>query len=295
MINNYWISKIKTKITFNKKLSLIIPFVLLVIVMLVLPSIFLFISIFSSTEYSSVADNWSILNTTIVGKIFKSVGIALASTLFCILIAYPFCYVLAKHKSKIVKMFAFSLVTLPMWLGSLVILVSLKSFIDKINGVMNSSYGDIFTIIGITYIYLPYMMIPLYNCLEQMPNQLVYASKDLGRNNISTFFRVVIPYTKQALLSGVTLVFLPSITVVAIPQFLNNSNDGNLIGDVIMQQGQQAFQSKLDLSRASVLSVTLSLVMFVIYLLVVNVPKIYTRIKKTKTLKGVKLYEKKNN
>lgn len=285
MINNIAYLKIKNKLSTNKKTYLIIPFVLLFFVMLILPGIIIFVSIFKSSDGATISDNWGILTTTVVGKIFKSIGIALCSTLFCLLISYPFCYILARHKSKTIKIFLFSLVTLPMWLGSLVILVSLKTFIDKLNNAMNSSYGDIYTIIGITYIYLPYMMIPLYNSLEQMPQQLIYASKDLGRNNFATFFKVVVPYTKAALLSGIILVFLPSITIVAIPQFLNNANNGYLIGDVIMSQGQQAFQSDVDLARASVLSITLSLVMFVVYLAVTISPKIYTKIQKLITAK----------
>jgi spermidine/putrescine transport system permease protein len=78
-----------------------------------------------------------------------------------------------------------------------------------------------------------------------------------------------LPYTKVALASGITLVFLPALTTVAVPQFLNNNNDGSMIGDIIVDQGQSGLTSDIALARASTLSLVLCFVMlagFVIYL-----------------------------
>jgi spermidine/putrescine transport system permease protein len=94
-----------------------------------------------------------------------------------------------------------------------------------------------------------------------MPPNLVNASQDLGRNNFQTFFAVVIPYTMTALISGITLVFLPSLVTVAVPAFLNGSPDGSLIGDIIVEEGNLATTSEIAMARASTLSLILLLVL----------------------------------
>lgn len=271
-----------------KKFILWLPFMLLGLFMIIIPLIMIIIITFIPVEGGNVNDNWNILTTTIWVKIGKSLGIALISTIICLLISYPFCYFLVQVKSKNVRKILFLLISMPMWLGSLIIIISLKILFDKTNGIINSTYGDIYVIIAIVYLYIPYMIIPLYNTLEQLPKNLIDASKDLGRGTIYTFFKVVIPYTKIALISAITLVLLPSISVVAIPQFLNNDPNGSLIGDIIMDQGQQALQSKIALARVCVLSLIVSLIMFIIYSLIVMIPKILTKISQYKSIREIK-------
>lgn len=283
--------KIKIKLDF-KKTTLWLPFLLLGLVMVFIPLIFVLVITFLPADGYTVNDNWNILNSTIWAKIAKSLLISIVSTIICLFISFPFCYFLSQTKSKTVKKILFLLVCMPMWLGSMVVLIALKLFFDKINNSLNSTYGDIFTIIGIVYLYIPYMMIPLYNSLEQLPKCLIDASKDLGRSSIYTFFKVVVPFTKYGLLSGISLVLLPSMSVVAVPQFLNNSPNGSLIGDIIMDQGMQATNSAIALARVCVLSVVVSIIMFIIYGLITSSPKIWTLIVKSNTKRMVKKYEK---
>ncbi|GHU47822.1 hypothetical protein FACS1894218_3100 [Bacilli bacterium] len=143
----------------------------------------------------------------------------------------------------------------------LVKLIGLKTFFDLCAGYDNSTYGNMFTVIGLIYLYLPFMIMPIYSVLNDMPKNLVYASYDLGYGGFRTFLKVVVPYTKTALVSGITLVFLPSLTTVAVPQFLNNNNNGSMIGDLIVDQGQAGLTSDIALARASTLSLVLSLLM----------------------------------
>lgn len=294
MINN--IVNISNKPLRNKinwkKTSLWIPFALLGLIMIVIPMLLIIIVSFVPVDGGTIHDNWGILNKVIWFKILKSLFISIISTSICLLISYPFCYFMSQIKSKNTRKILFSLISMPMWLGSLIIIISLKLLFDKINGEINSTYGDIYVIIAIVYLYIPYMIIPLYNSLEQLPKNLIDASRDLGCSSIYTFFKVVIPYTKLALLSAITLVLLPSISVVAIPQFLNNSPDGSLIGDIIMDQGMQASQSKIALARVCVLSLVVSLIMFIIYLLISLSPKLFNFINRTKSRKELNKYEK---
>ena len=143
----------------------------------------------------------------------------------------------------------------------LIKIIGLKTMFDCINGYQNSTYGDIFTILGLVYIYLPFMILPIFNVLQDMPKNLINASKDLGHTTVGTFFKVVLPYTKGALAAGITLVFLPALTTVAVPQYMNSSASGTMIGDIIMQEGTLAQTSDLSLARASTLSLVITLVM----------------------------------
>ncbi len=258
-----------------KKTSLWFPFLIISLLLIIIPLIVVIVNTFVPAEGLTIADNWNILNQTIWTKIGKSFFISIVSTIICLLISYPFCYFLIQIQNKKIKQILFFLSTTPMWLGSMIILISLKLFFDKLNGALNSTYGDIYTIIGITYLYIPFMMMPLYNVLELLPKNLINASKDLGRSSFYTFFKVIVPFSKPGLISGITMVLLPSTSVVAVPQFLNNSPDGSMIGDIIMNQGMQATESQIALSRVCVLSVVVSILMMIVYSLIVFIPKVW--------------------
>jgi spermidine/putrescine transport system permease protein len=142
-------------------------------------------------------------------------------------------------------------------------------------GYKNSTFGIIFTIIGLVYLYIPFMLAPLYTSLVNMPKNLIWASYDMGHGPITTFFKVILPYTFAALMSGITLVFLPSVTTVAVPQFLNSSSDGNLIGDIIVNEGSIAQTSEIALARVSSLSMVLLLILTIGYVGIVYGKKLY--------------------
>lgn len=261
------------KFTITKKLSLVIPFLLLTLVFLVIP---IFVIIYFSLAPTSfpAKENWGILTGTIWIKIGKSFYISIVTMIICLIIGFPFTYFLVFSKSKIWKISIFTLITTPVWINILVKLIGLKTIFDIMGGQINSTYGDIFTIIGLVYLYLPFVMMPLYNSLEIMPKNLINASYDLGRNKIYTFFFIIIPWTKSALISSIILVLLPAFTTVAVPSFLNNRNDSGLIGDVIVDIGSDGLSNNIALARTSVLALVVSLFMFIMYGMIVFFPKI---------------------
>ena len=243
----------------RKNFFLILPYMLVTLVFIIVPITLIFVKSFMPTSAGSVAENWNFVNGFIWLKILKSFIVAILATIISVVIAYPFSYFLAFDvKGKTVKMLAVLFITAPTWMSFLVKIIGVKTFFDFINGFSNSTSGDIFTVIGLVYIYVPFMIMPIYNVLKDMPKNLIYASKDLGRGAWSTFINIVVPYTKNALISGLTLVFLPCLTSVSVPQFLNSSSSGSLIGDIIMEEGQLAQTSDISLARAS----TLALIVF---------------------------------
>ena len=243
----------------RKNFFLILPYMLVALVFIIVPITLIFVKSFMPTSAGSVVENWNFVNSFIWLKILKSFIVAILATIISVVIAYPFSYFLAFDvKGKTVKMLAVLFITAPTWMSFLVKIIGVKTFFDFINGFSNSTSGDVFTVIGLVYIYVPFMIMPIYNVLKDMPKNLIYASKDLGRGAWSTFINIVIPYTKNALISGLTLVFLPCLTSVSVPQFLNSSSSGTLIGDIIMEEGQLAQTSDISLARAS----TLALIVF---------------------------------
>ena len=243
----------------RKNFFLILPYMLVALVFIIVPITLIFVKSFMPTSAGSVVENWNFVNSVIWLKILKSFIVAILATIISVVIAYPFSYFLAFDvKGKTVKMLAVLFITAPTWMSFLVKIIGVKTFFDFINGYSNSTSGDVFTVIGLVYIYVPFMIMPIYNVLKDMPKNLIYASKDLGRGAWSTFINIVIPYTKNALISGLTLVFLPCLTSVSVPQFLNSSSSGSLIGDIIMEEGQLAQTSDISLARAS----TLALIVF---------------------------------
>ncbi|MDR2557788.1 MAG: ABC transporter permease [Mycoplasmataceae bacterium] len=266
------------KIYFNfdlKKIWLIIPFLILALLLIVIPLIFILIRSFIPAPDLSVSENWNIIDGYIFEKIFISIFVALMTTIFCVLLAYPFTYILSQTKNMLYRSIVILIATAPIWTSFLVKLVGVKTFFDVMYGYKNATYGNFFVIIGLIYLYVPFMITPLYSTLAKMPKNLIWASYDLGYNSFQTFFRVVVPYTFTALMSGVALVFLPSLTTVAVPQFLNNASDGTLIGDLIVNEGNIAGTSEIALARVSALSSTLLFTIAIGYVLIILAKKGY--------------------
>ena len=264
-----------------RRIGLFLPYFLVAVIFIVVPMILIVVKSFSPTSSGPMELNWQFINGFIWQKIVMSFVIALITTFITILLAYPFAYFLcfSVHR-KAVKALLVLLMTAPIWMSLLIKIIGLKTLFDCINGYQNSTYGNIFTVIGLVYIYLPFMIIPIFNVLEDMPKNLINASKDLGHTTIGTFFKVVLPYTKGALAAGITLVFLPALTTVAVPQYMNASPSGTMIADIIMQEGIMAQTSDLSLARASTLSLVITLIMVVAGLLIIGTIKIVKVVRK---------------
>lgn len=280
-MNNKFISTIKK----NNKFWMFIPYFLISIILVLIPLIIVVIRAFTPAVVSSgdgsvslpVSENWNFIDYTVFEKILLSIGIAFVTSLLCLVIGYPFAYFLSLNKNKCLKILTVSIVISPIWMSFLIKLVSLKTLFDLMNGSPNSTYGNVYSIIALVYINLPIFILTIYTYINSIPKNLLDASKDLEKNSLQTFFFVIVPYTKNAIMSGLTLVFLPSITVAGVSKFMNNSNDGELVGDIIVGQGQSALVSNIALSRVSALCIVLCaaiLILFAIFLVIKKVLKV---------------------
>ncbi len=192
-----------------------------------------------------------------IGTLCYSVAVAIAVTLTCLVIAYPVAYILAKSRMK-KKTILLVLFLVPMWINFTLRIVALKEVLTMIEG--NLAYHPfINTIIGMTYDFLPFMILPLYTTLSKMDNSLIEAAADLGADRVTAFLKVTVPLSLPGIISGVTMVFLPAMTNYVILDMLYNSTYimGSLIG---------SYFNAYDWHSGSMISIVLLLIIFIITL-----------------------------
>lgn len=192
--------------------------------------------------------NYLQLNNATYIRIFeKSFLIAGVSTFICLLLGYPFAYVIARMQSHW-KNVLIMLVIIPFWTSSLIRSYALIAMI-KAKGIINSSlialglihdpitilFTNYAVIIGLVYNLLPFMILPIMTNVERLDNRLVDAAFDLGANRFTTFRRVIIPLTMPGIIAGCILVFLPAMTIFYIPDILGGAKS-ILLGNLIQNQ-----------------------------------------------------------
>ncbi|VVC76563.1 Spermidine/putrescine transport system permease protein PotB [Aquicella siphonis] len=192
--------------------------------------------------------NYAQLNNFTYIRIFeKSFIIAGTCTLLCLVIGYPFAYLIARMQSQW-KNFLLLLVIIPFWTSSLIRSYALIAII-KAKGILNSlliALGAIdhplpilFTnyavMIGLVYNLLPFMILPIMTNVERLDNRLIDAARDLGANRFTTFRKIIVPLTIPGIISGSILVFLPAMTIFYIPDILGGAKSV-LLGNLIQNQ-----------------------------------------------------------
>ena len=177
--------------------------------------------------------------------LWLSIKLSLISTGICLLIAYPLALALRSLKMKS-NSFVILIFMLPMWMNFLLRTIAWQNILEK-NGVLNQlltflhlpTVNIINTpaaiVLGMVYDYLPFMIIPVYNVLAKIDDNVIQAARDLGANYFQTLCKVIIPLSIPGVISGVTMVFIPSLTTFVISDVLGGSKV-ILIGKVIEQQ-----------------------------------------------------------
>ena len=216
---------------FSRK-QLGIPYALFLICFVVAPLFVIIYYAFTNGEGRFTFDNltgfFTIPNT--IGTLAYSFLLAIVTTLVCLLLAYPIAYILArsemKRKSVIVMMFV-----LPMWINFTLRITALKEVLTVIEGNL-AFHPFLNSVIGMTYDFLPFMILPIYTTILKLDGSLMEAAVDLGANSFQTFVKVTLPLTVPGIVSGIVMVFLPSMTNYVVLDMLYNSTYimGSLIG-----------------------------------------------------------------
>ena len=216
------------------------PHVFWAILFIVLPLLIVLYYAFTDAN-----GNFSISNITTLpsyASIFGlSIELAIIATAVCLLIGYPLAYIIAKAKPKHQKIYIM-LLMLPMWTNLLIRTYSIMAILDN-GGILNTLLGTTMQIIGtkgavifgMVYDFLPYMVLPIYTCISKIDKNMWEAASDLGCNTFKTLTKVIIPLSRSGIISGVTMVLVPSISTFYISQKLGGGTF-ELIGDTIERQ-----------------------------------------------------------
>lgn len=193
-----------------------------------------------------------------LGTLCYSFALAFVVTIVCLLIAYPVAYILAQSEIKR-KAVILMLFVLPMWINFTLRITALKEVLSLIEGNL-AFYPFINTVIGMTYDFLPFMILPLYTTLSKMDNSIIEAANDLGANNFQTFIRIILPLSVPGIISGISMVFLPAMTNYVVLDMLYNSTYimGSLIG---------SYFSAYDWNNGSMIALILLIIICIISLI----------------------------
>lgn len=219
------------KMTFSRK-ALSIPYVVFLLIFVIAPLAVLVFFAFTDGSGHISAMNFigffSDPNT--LGTLVYSLAVAVVTTVVCLLIAYPTAYILAKSRLK-QKSAILLLIVAPMWINFSLRISALKEILTLIEGNL-ALYPFFNTIVGMTYDFLPFMILPIYNTLVRLDNSYIEVSRDLGAGSFSTFMKVTLPLSVPGIISGIMMVFLPSMTNYVVLDMLYNSTYimGSLIG-----------------------------------------------------------------
>ena len=219
------------KMTFSRK-SLGIPYGIFLFLFVVAPLVVIVYYAFTNGSGQFTIENLTGFfkdpNTT--GTLVYSLFLAFVTTCICLLLAYPVAYVLAMGKLKF-KSVLMMLFIMPMWINFTLRITALKEILTLLEGNL-AFYPFLNSVIGMTYDFLPFMILPIYTTLSKLDLSLLEAAQDLGADRKQTFMRLILPLSMPGVISGISMVFLPAMTNYVVLDMLYNSTYimGSLIG-----------------------------------------------------------------
>lgn len=242
-----------------------IPYVVWMAIFVVAPLILVVVYAITNRDGSLTAENFA--SMTQYASVFgRSFLLAFVATVVCILLGYPMAYFLARERGRLRQM-ATMLIMLPMWMNFLLRTYSWMSILEN-NGLLNQLFQQIglidlynqiamhfasdpaayvpidhfqmigtqgAVVLGMVYNYLPFMILPIYSVLVKLDHSLIEAARDLGASSVQVFRKVILPLSLPGVLSGITMVFVPSVSTFAISRLLGGGTQ-MMLGDLIEQQ-----------------------------------------------------------
>lgn len=208
--------------------------------------------------------------------VWNSLYMSGLATIVCLIVGYPFAFLLTKIKAKY-RPFLLFLVVLPFWTNSLIRIYGMKIFLG-VKGILNNallSIGlidapirilntEVAVVIGLVYLLLPFMILPLYATIEKLDHRLLEAAKDLGANAFQRFMKVIIPLTMPGIIAGCLLVLLPAMGMFYVADLLGGAKVllvGNVIKSEFLISRNWPFGSAISIG----LTILMALLLFVYY------------------------------
>ena len=209
------------RLRFSRKM-LGIPYAVFLVFFVLLPMLVILFYAFTDKEMHLSFGNFIqfFSDPTKLSTIVYSLVIALITTAVCLAIAYPVAYILARSKMK-KKFILLLLFVTPMWINFVLRINAIRELLSWVGLLGEANYFN--TIFGMVYDFLPFMILPLYTTLLKIDESLYEASADLGAGGMTTFARITVPLSMPGIMSGITMVFLPSMTNYVVSDMLGNS------------------------------------------------------------------------
>ena len=222
-------------------------------------------------------DNYAnLFNPLYAQVVWNSLYMSGIATIICLLIGYPFAFMVSEINPKY-RPFLLFLVVLPFWTNSLIRIYGMKVFLG-VKGVLNTMLMDmgilsepirilnteVAVIIGLVYLLLPFMILPLYSAIEKLDGRLLEAARDLGANAVQRFFRVILPLTMPGIVAGCLLVLLPAMGMFYVADLLGGAKVllvGNVIKSEFLISRNWPFGSAISIG----LTILMALLIFVYY------------------------------
>lgn len=258
------------------------PVTLIMLLLIAVPLIYVAVMSFCTIDkfynvtYSFTLQNYiRLANADYIRIYIQSMAIALITTIICILVGYPFSYIIARTKSR-KKRILYMLVIIPFWTNSLIRIYGWRNLLGS-SGWLNSLllrfnliaepidflYKQGTTILGMVYCLIPFMILPLYTAIEKLDTSLLEASSDLGARPAATFFEVILPLTSSGIFSGSLMVFIPCLGYFFVSDILGGGNS-DVIGNLIERQFQSGNNWPLG-AALSIILIILTLILVKLY------------------------------
>ncbi|MBQ3724776.1 MAG: ABC transporter permease [Oscillospiraceae bacterium] len=240
----------------NKLSRFAVPYVVWMAIFVVAPIVIMVIYAFQDAAGGFTLGNFVKMGG--YGEVFvRSFKLAIIATIICLLMGYPVSYWMSREKASFQRV-AMVLIMLPMWMNFLLRTYSWMTILEN-NGLLNQLFQKLgiialynhltgsdlayfpmmntqgAVVLGMVYNYLPFMILPIYSVIVKLDYSLLEAARDLGANSVTVFRKVILPLSLPGVLSGITMVFVPSVSTFAISQMLGGGTE-MLLGDLIERQ-----------------------------------------------------------
>lgn len=204
-----------------KRRNWVIPYVVFMMIFVIAPLFLIVYYAFTDADgaFSLVNFRKFMVHPESVNTFVYSVGIALITTLACLVLGYPAAWILSRSDNSTSQTIVM-LFILPMWVNILIRTLATVALFDF----LNMPLGEGALIFGMIYNFLPFMLYPIYNTLQKMDKSLIEAAQDLGATPSQVFLKVIFPLSMPGIMSGVVMVFMPTISTFAIAELLTMNN-----------------------------------------------------------------------
>ena len=257
--------------------NMVYPYVAWIAVMIVAPMLMIVLYAFTNSGNDVTTIRFTLENLArffsdqvFLEVLWRSLSIAVMTTIICVLVGYPIAYAIAQRPEKS-NMFWVLVITMPTWINMMVRTYAWVGILQD-GGLINSllglfgigpfkmMYTTFAVVLGMVYNFIPFMILQIHTSLTKMDKSYLEAAADLGANRVQSFLRITLPLSLPGVLSGITLVFLPAVSSFFIPNLLGGGQYvliGNVIETQFLTSGDWNFGSAISLIMAVIIMISM--------------------------------------